>query len=142
MAAVRLHPVRRRAFHSAPVFSPVGGGTAGCSFPLVVSGALAAAFAQPRHDLRRRRREPGMVDILTRRQGAADRVPSVWLSQGFRPFFLAAGFWAVTALAIWILMLTERTALPSRFDPLAWHIHEMLFGFVMAAVAGFLLTAI
>ena len=32
--------------------------------------------------------------------------------------------------------------MPSRFDPLTWHIHEMLFGFVMAAVAGFLLTAI
>ena len=31
---------------------------------------------------------------------------------------------------------------PSRLDPLAWHIHEMLFGFVMAAIAGFLLTAI
>jgi hypothetical protein len=31
---------------------------------------------------------------------------------------------------------------PSRFDPLAWHTHEMLFGFVLAAVAGFLLTAI
>jgi uncharacterized protein involved in response to NO len=28
--------------------------------------------------------------------------------------------------------------LPSRFDPLAWHIHEMLFGFVMATIAGFL----
>ena len=33
-------------------------------------------------------------------------------------------------------------SLPSRFDALAWHIHEMLFGFVMAAIAGFLLTAI
>src|SRR5438067_2847053 len=33
-------------------------------------------------------------------------------------------------------------SLPSRFDPLAWHIHEMLFGFVMATIAGFLLTAI
>jgi uncharacterized protein involved in response to NO len=32
--------------------------------------------------------------------------------------------------------------LPSRFDPLTWHIHEMLFGFVPATVAGFLLTAI
>ena len=39
-------------------------------------------------------------------------------------------------------MLATGTALPSRFDPLSWHIHEMLFGFVMAAVAGFLLTAI
>lgn len=64
------------------------------------------------------------------------------LTWGFRPFFLAAGFWAAAALAIWIVMLETGSALPSRFEPLAWHIHEMLFGFVMAAVAGFLLTAI
>jgi uncharacterized protein involved in response to NO len=43
---------------------------------------------------------------------------------------------------VWIAMLAIGFALPSRFDPLAWHIHEMLFGFVMAAIAGFLLTAI
>jgi uncharacterized protein involved in response to NO len=36
----------------------------------------------------------------------------------------------------------KRANLPSRFDPLAWHIHEMLFGFVMATIAGFLLTAL
>jgi uncharacterized protein involved in response to NO len=71
----------------------------------------------------------------------AHRTPSV-LTQGFRPFFLAAGLWSMTALAIWIAMLTTGITLPSRFDPLSWHIHEMLFGFVMAAVAGFLLTAI
>jgi uncharacterized protein involved in response to NO len=64
------------------------------------------------------------------------------LTQGFRPFFLAAGIWSATALALWIVMLVAGTALPSRFDPLSWHIHEMLFGFVMAAIAGFLLTAI
>lgn len=63
-------------------------------------------------------------------------------TQGFRPFFLAAGLWASIALAIWIVIFAMGTALPSRFDPLSWHIHEMLFGFVMAAVAGFLLTAI
>ena len=39
-------------------------------------------------------------------------------------------------------MFAEGAVLPSRFDPLAWHIHEMLFGFAMAAIAGFLLTAI
>jgi uncharacterized protein involved in response to NO len=39
-------------------------------------------------------------------------------------------------------MLTGAMALPIRFDPVSWHIHEMLFGFVMAVVAGFLLTAI
>ena len=74
--------------------------------------------------------------------GVAGRGMPVFLSQGFRPFFLAAGLWAAAALALWIVMFATGTALPSRFDPLTWHIHEMLFGFVMAAVAGFLLTAI
>jgi len=65
-----------------------------------------------------------------------------FLTLGFRPFFLAAGLWAPAALALWIVMFSTGTAVPSRFGPLAWHIHEMLFGFVMAAIAGFLLTAI
>ena len=65
-----------------------------------------------------------------------------FLTQAFRPFFLAAGLWAAVALALWIVMFVTGTAVPSRFDPLAWHIHEMLFGFVMAAITGFLVTAI
>jgi uncharacterized protein involved in response to NO len=63
-------------------------------------------------------------------------------SQGFRPFFFGAAIWAVIAIAIWVAMLRTGITLPSRFDSLTWHIHEMLFGFVMAAIAGFLLTAI
>jgi len=63
-------------------------------------------------------------------------------TQGFRPFFLAAASWAAIALALWMAMLYAGFPLPSRFAPIDWHIHEMLFGFVMAAVAGFLLTAI
>jgi uncharacterized protein involved in response to NO len=70
------------------------------------------------------------------------RPPLGFLSIGFRPFFLAAGLWAVVAVAVWLCMLTGELSLPSRFTPLEWHIHEMLFGFVMAGVAGFLLTAI
>jgi len=72
----------------------------------------------------------------------ARRATPAFLTQGFRPFFLAAGLWSATAVGLWILMLATGTAVPSRFDPLTWHIHEMMFGFVMAAVAGFLLTAI
>lgn len=64
------------------------------------------------------------------------------LRNGFRPFFLAAGLWSVLAMVLWLAMLTGRIDLPTAFDPLTWHIHEMLFGFVAAAVAGFLLTAI
>jgi uncharacterized protein involved in response to NO len=74
--------------------------------------------------------------------GVTGRGTPVFLTQGFRPFFLAAGCWAAAALTLWIVMLVTGTALPSRFDPLSWHIHEMLFGFAMAVIAGFLLTAI
>ena len=76
-------------------------------------------------------------------EAAAERrpVPS-FLSQGFRPFFLAAGLWSAGALALWVGVLAMGLAIPSRFDALSWHVHEMLFGFVNAAVAGFLLTAI
>lgn len=68
-------------------------------------------------------------------------MPAV-LTLGFRPFFLAAGLWSLGALAAWIAMFAGMLVIPSRFDPLAWHSHEMLFGFVMAVVAGFLLTAL
>ena len=66
----------------------------------------------------------------------------VLLSRGFRPFFLGAALWAAIALVLWLVILTTGLSLPTRFSPLDWHIHEMLFGFVLAAVAGFLLTAI
>jgi uncharacterized protein involved in response to NO len=70
------------------------------------------------------------------------RALPVLLSRGFRPFFLCAALWAAIALALWLAMLTIGFALPTRFEPLEWHIHEMLFGFVLASMAGFLLTAI
>ena len=60
----------------------------------------------------------------------------------FRPFFLAAAIWAALALTLWIVLFTTGGALLSRFDPLSWHIHAMLFGFVPATIAGFMLTAI
>jgi uncharacterized protein involved in response to NO len=64
------------------------------------------------------------------------------LRQGFRPFFLGAGGWALAAMVLWVAILQGGFSLPTAFDPVAWHVHEMLFGFVVAAIAGFLLTAI
>lgn len=63
-------------------------------------------------------------------------------SMAFRPFFLLGAVWSGLALACWIALLAGHAQLPSRFDPLSWHIHEMLFGFVLAVVAGFILTAV
>lgn len=64
------------------------------------------------------------------------------LRQGFRPFFLGAGVWALAAMVLGIAILQGVVLLPTAFGPVAWHVHEMLFGFVVAAIAGFLLTAI
>ena len=63
-------------------------------------------------------------------------------SQGFRPFFLLAGIWAIVALALSFGMFQGWIALPTAFGVVDWHYHEMLFGYVAAAIAGFLLTAI
>ena len=80
------------------------------------------------------------------RQGGKDAAAAVRKSQfldfGFRPFFLLCGFYAVLSMVAWILtyqgVLDLGGALPASY----WHGHEMLFGFAMAAVAGFLLTAV
>lgn len=68
--------------------------------------------------------------------------PPAILSAGFRPFFLAGALWAVAVVILWVAALAGGMNLPTRFDPLAWHRHEMLFGYLGAIVAGFLLTAI
>jgi len=65
-----------------------------------------------------------------------------FLRGGFRPFFFGGPLWAVIALVLWLMAFISGTELPSAFDALSWHRHEMLFGFVGAVIAGFLLTAI
>ncbi len=61
---------------------------------------------------------------------------------GFRPFFLAAGLWAAFGILLWLPQFLGLVTLPTVFGALDWHIHEMLYGYVAAAIAGFLLTAI
>jgi uncharacterized protein involved in response to NO len=63
-------------------------------------------------------------------------------SFGFRPFFLFGAAWSVLSMLIWLPMLAGTIALPSRFDPVSWHAHEFLFGYLGAVLAGFLLTAV
>jgi uncharacterized protein involved in response to NO len=64
------------------------------------------------------------------------------LTYGFRPFFLGGALWAAIAMALWISMLTGLFVLPTAFDPVSWHAHEFLYGYLAAVVAGFLLTAV
>ncbi len=64
----------------------------------------------------------------------------VVLSYGFRTFFLLAPVWAALSLAAWVLMLGGHLPAPA-LPAGQWHAHEMLFGFTLAAAAGFFLTA-
>lgn len=65
-----------------------------------------------------------------------------FLSLGFRPFFLGASVFSALSIALWVLLYRGNLA----FDlvgiaPSQWHAHEMIFGFALAVIAGFLLTA-
>ena len=66
----------------------------------------------------------------------------VVFSYGFRPFFLAAGLWAVAAMVLWVGALAMGWQIGGSYGGAVWHAHEMLFGYGSAALAGFLLTAV
>ena len=59
-------------------------------------------------------------------------------ARGFRPFFLGAALFAALAIPLWLSKIQS----PGQFDALAWHSHEMVFGYISAVLTGFLLTAI
>ena len=74
----------------------------------------------------------------------ADAAPAKWalFRYGFRPFFLAAGLAALLLVPWWAAALAWGVPLGTSWPAALWHGHEMLFGFIVAAVAGFLLTAV
>jgi uncharacterized protein involved in response to NO len=60
---------------------------------------------------------------------------------GFRPFYILAALLAALAIPVWLAQYLGWTA-PSARITLGWHMHEMVFGFAVAVVVGFLLTAV
>jgi len=63
-------------------------------------------------------------------------------AKGFRPFFLVAGLFALLIVPSWLLFFFGVLPLDGYLDPGSWHAHEMIFGFGIAVIAGFLLTAV
>ena len=59
---------------------------------------------------------------------------------GFRPFFLLASIFAALSIALWALQFSGALGREYLPGPL-WHAHEMLFGFTLAVIVGFLFTA-
>ncbi len=70
-----------------------------------------------------------------------EAIPPV-LRLGFRPFFLLGSIYAVIAIAVWVWMFQSGQPTTLQVPALWWHVHEMVFGFAMAIVVGFVLTAV
>ncbi|WP_395506015.1 NnrS family protein [Ectopseudomonas hydrolytica] len=79
------------------------------------------------------------MQLLDRQQALA--IAPLW-RLGFRPFFLAGAMFALLAVALWAAALHGLTRPALSAGLLAWHRHEMPFGFGLAIIAGFLLTAV
>jgi uncharacterized protein involved in response to NO len=62
--------------------------------------------------------------------------------KGFRPFFLLAALFACAIVPAWLLVLSGVLGGTSYVDAVSWHAHEMVFGYAVAVIAGFLLTAV
>jgi len=63
-------------------------------------------------------------------------------SYPFRIFFLSMTVLALAVIPLWVMQVNGVISLPLAMPGLFWHQHEMLFGFLSGAIAGFLLTAV
>ncbi|MGI3056003.1 NnrS family protein [Vibrio alginolyticus] len=70
-----------------------------------------------------------------------EKIPAL-LRLGFRPFFLFGAIYGIVAIALWVWMFQSGQPNALTVPALWWHVHEMLFGFSMAIVVGFVLTAV
>ena len=59
-----------------------------------------------------------------------------FLSYGFRPFFLGAALFAGLAVLFWIALFAGQARSEFLYPPREWHVHEMLFGYLPALIAG------
>ncbi len=66
-----------------------------------------------------------------------------FLNLGFRPFFIGAAGFAFLSTLLWMgIYVLGWTLQPKHFTPITWHAHEMIYGYSIAVIAGFLLTAV
>ena len=61
---------------------------------------------------------------------------------GFRPFFLAAGMYALVVVPVWLYFFAHHAVPFGALPAMYWHAHELMYGFVVAAISGFMLTAV
>ncbi|MBI5750814.1 MAG: NnrS family protein [Hydrogenophilales bacterium] len=81
--------------------------------------------------------------MITIQNPAKPPHPFALFNLGFRPFFLLAGLFSIVAVLLWGGIIVYGWPAPRMVYALSqWHAHEMIYGYAMAVVAGFLLTAV
>ncbi len=65
----------------------------------------------------------------------------ILFERGYRPFFPGAALFAGLAIPLWVVALKNGVEIPTEFSAREYHIHEMIFGYLGAVIAGFLFTA-
>ncbi len=62
---------------------------------------------------------------------------------GFRIFFLGASIYSIVAILFWMGIYAFKISIPiNGITTFQWHAHEMIFGYSLAVISGFLLTAV
>lgn len=78
------------------------------------------------------------IDNITKKPTS----PHPVLNLGFRIFFVGSAIFAVVAMLLWMFVLQGAAPFKYSISPFIWHGHEMIFGYALAVIAGFLLTAV
>ena len=82
----------------------------------------------------------GVIFLEEPRQPDPAPTGSALWALGFRPFYLLASVFATVSIALWAAQVAGWLGVSYLPGPM-WHAHEMLFGFALAVVVGFLFTA-
>ncbi|MBD3821070.1 MAG: NnrS family protein, partial [Thiotrichales bacterium] len=65
-----------------------------------------------------------------------------FFDRAFRSFFIGGSLFSVVAMLVWLGQYPMASKQFSTIVPMMWHAHEMVFGYALATVTGFLLTAV
>ena len=79
---------------------------------------------------------------VTEAAGGSGAGAPLWLQGGYRLLFACGALWAALVVILWVGAFGGRWTLPTAMAPLAWHQHEMLFGYLGAIIGGFVSAAI
>ncbi|WP_394757741.1 NnrS family protein [Rhodoferax sp.] len=86
--------------------------------------------------------KPSPLPIFSEAKATVQRLPGMpFLRLGFRPFYVGGALLAALIVPLWVAMFLGGWPLSPAVPGLLWHAHEMLFGFAVAIIVGFLMTA-